>query len=111
VTGRIDLRGRELQIRANEVKEPTLGPDAPRPRSESLIVDLEATACTPAVLAKLKELFEAHPGGAPVRLRFLSSAGVTPLALGSFNVNADGSLLGELRELLGVGASRVDASD
>jgi len=110
VTGRIDLRGRELQIRANEVKEPTLGPDAPRVRSESLIVDLEATACTPAVLAKLKELFEAHPGGAPVRLRFLSSAGVTPLALGSFNVNADGSLLGELHELLGVGASRLDAS-
>jgi DNA polymerase III subunit alpha len=108
VTGRIDLRGRELQIRANEVKEPTLGPNAPR--SESLIVDLEATACTPAVLAKLKELFEAHPGGAPVRLRFLSSAGVTPLALGSFNVNADGSLLGELHELLGVGASRVDTS-
>ena len=26
VTGRIDLRGRELQIRANEVREPDLGP-------------------------------------------------------------------------------------
>ena len=111
VTGRIDLRGRELQIRANEVKEPSLGPDAPRPRAESLIVDLEATACTPAVLGKLKELFEAHPGAAPVRLRFLSSAGVTPLSLGSFNVNADGSLLGELHELLGVGSSRLDPSD
>jgi DNA polymerase-3 subunit alpha len=109
VTGRIDLRGRELQIRANEVKEPKLGPDAPRLRAESLIVDLEATACTPAVLSKLKELFEAHPGEAPVRLRFLSSAGVTPLALGTFNVNANGSLLGELHELLGVGASRLDA--
>jgi DNA polymerase III subunit alpha len=110
VTGRIDRRGRELQIRANEVKEPKLGPDAPRLRAESLIVDLEATACTPAVLSKLKELFEAHPGEAPVRLRFLSSAGVTPLALGTFNVNANGSLLGELHELLGVGASRLDAS-
>jgi DNA polymerase III subunit alpha len=111
VTGRIDLRGRELQIRANEVKEPVLGPDAPSLHQGSLIVDLEATACTPAVLGKLKELFEAHPGDAPVRLRFLSSAGVTPLALGSFNVDARGSLLGELRELLGVGASRLDDSD
>ena len=110
VTGRIDLRGRELQIRANEVKEPSLGPDAPRLRADPLIVDLEATACTPAVLGKLKELFEAHPGDAPVRLRFLSSAGVKPLALGSFSVNADGSLLGELHELLGVGASRLDGS-
>ena len=78
-TGRIDLRGRELQIRATEVREPDLGgassiaavPDA-------LVVDLPAAACTPSVLAKLKDLFEAHPGGAPVRVRFLSSAGVTP---------------------------------
>jgi DNA polymerase-3 subunit alpha len=112
VTGRIDLRGRELQIRANEIREPKLGSDAPRPRPGPgpgpLIVDLEATACTPAVLGKLKELFEAHPGEAPVRLRFLSSAGVTPLSLGSFNVNANGSLMGELHELLGVGASRLD---
>src|SRR5438477_276071 len=96
VTGRIDLRGRELQIRATEVKEPTLGPDAPRLRAESLVVDLAATACTPAVLEKLKELFQAHPGAAPVRLRFLSSAGVTPLSVGSYNVDAAGSLAGEL---------------
>ena len=40
VTGRIDLRGRELQIRAVEVKEPDLGPDAPRAVAESLVVDL-----------------------------------------------------------------------
>src|SRR4029450_9584006 len=35
VKGRIDLRGRELQIRAVEVKEPDLGPDAPRVAAES----------------------------------------------------------------------------
>src|SRR6266571_3083275 len=103
VTGRIDLRGRELQIRATEVKEPTLGPGAPRLRAESLVVDLAATACTPAVLEKLKQLFEAHPGGAPVRLRFLSSAGVTPLSVGSYNVDAAGSLMGELHDMLGTG--------
>jgi len=110
VTGRIDLRGRELQIRANEVKEPVLGPDAPKLLAESLVVDLAATACTPAVLEKLKQLFEAHPGGAPVRLRFLSSAGVKPLSVGSFNVDAAGSLIGELHDLLGAGSSRLDRS-
>jgi DNA polymerase-3 subunit alpha len=110
VTGRIDLRGRELQIRANEVKEPVLGPDAPKLLAESLVVDLAATACTPAVLEKLKQLFEAHPGAAPVRLRFLSSAGVTPLSVGSFNVDAAGSLMGELHDLLGAGSSRLDRS-
>jgi hypothetical protein len=35
---------------------------------------------------------------------------VTPLALGTFNVNANGSLLGELGELLGSGATRLDVS-
>ena len=110
VTGRIDLRGRELQIRATEVREPTLGPDAPRLHAESLVVDLAATACTPAVLEKLKQLFEAHPGAAPVRLRFLSSAGVTPLSVGSYNVSAAGSLMGELHDLLGAGSSRLDRS-
>jgi DNA polymerase-3 subunit alpha len=111
VAGRIDLRGRELQIRANEVKEPVLGPDAPKLLAESLVVDLAATACTPAVLEKLKQLFEAHPGAAPVRLRFLSSAGVTPLSVGSFNVDAAGSLMGELYDLLGAGSSRLDRSN
>ncbi len=108
VTGRIDLRGRELQIRATEVKEPNLGADAPRVALESLVVDLPAVACTPAVLAKLKQLFEGHPGPAPVRLRFLSSQGVTPLSLGAFRVNANAALLDELRILLGSGAARLE---
>ncbi|MEZ0234222.1 MAG: DNA polymerase III subunit alpha [Actinomycetota bacterium] len=107
--GRIDLRGRELQIRATEVREPDLGgassiaavPDA-------VVVDLPAAACTPSVLAKLKDLFEAHPGGAPVRVRFLSSGGVTPLELGTYRVHPGGPLLGELRSLLGGDAARVE---
>jgi DNA polymerase-3 subunit alpha len=108
VTGRIDLRGRELQIRASDVKEPDLGPDAPRLVEEVLVVDLPATACTPAVLAKLKELLGSHPGEAQVRLRFLSSQGTMPLALGTFTVNPAGSLLGELRSLLGAHAARLE---
>jgi DNA polymerase-3 subunit alpha len=108
VTGRIDLRGRELQIRATDVKEPDLGPDAPRIVEEVLVVDLPATACTPAVLGKLKGLLGAHPGEAQVRLRFLSSQGAMPLALGTFTVNPTGSLLGELRSLLGPQAARLE---
>jgi DNA polymerase-3 subunit alpha len=103
--GRIDLRGRELQIRATEVREPNLG--SPRTGPEELVVDLPAVACTPAVLAKMKDLFEAHPGAAPVRVRFLSSHGVTPLQVGTYRV-APAPLLGELRSLLGAGAARVE---
>ena len=107
--GRIDLRGREMQIRANEIREPNLGAvNAPPPVARSLVVDLAAAACTPAVLTKLKEEFEANPGGTPVVVRFLSSAGVTPLEVGSFRVNTQGQLLGELRSLLGTGAARLE---
>jgi DNA polymerase-3 subunit alpha len=106
--GRIDLRGRELQIRANEVREPSFASATLEPsQAESLVVDLAAAACTPAVLAKLKGEFESHPGGVPVRVRFLSSGGITPLEVGSFRVDPTGQLLGELTSLLGSGAARV----
>ena len=72
------------------------------------MVDLPAAACTPSVLARLKELFEAHPGGAPVRVRFLSSTGVTPLQVGTYRVHPAGPLLGELRSLLGGEAARLE---
>jgi DNA polymerase-3 subunit alpha len=112
VTGRIDLRGRELQIRASGVREPNLGVHAEADRDPaSLVVDLAAAACTPVVLAKLKELFEAHPGGAPVRVRFVSSSGVTPLEVGSHRVDPAGNLMGELGMLLGPGAARLERSD
>ena len=43
VTGRIDLRGRELQIRANDVREPALGRRAAPSAPEVLVVDLPAS--------------------------------------------------------------------
>jgi DNA polymerase-3 subunit alpha len=112
VTGRIDLRGRDLQIRSNEVREPDLGADAPeRPGAETLVVDLPAEACTNAVITRLRELLAAHPGGTAVRVRFLASTGVTPLDVGSFRVNPAGSLLGELQGLLGSAAARMERED
>jgi DNA polymerase III subunit alpha len=108
VTGRMDLRGRELQIRANEVKEPDLGTSAAPAAPEALVLDLPAAACTPAVLEKLRDVLGAHPGDAPVRLRFISSEGPTPLSLGTISVEPTGALLGELRGLLGAGAARLE---
>jgi DNA polymerase-3 subunit alpha len=111
VVGRIDRRGRELQIRSNEVREPDLGADAPpQVIHETLVVDLQAAACTPAVIERLKELFEAHPGTATVKVRFLSSAGVTPLEVGTFRVNP-GVVLPDLRVLLGQGSARVERNE
>ncbi len=111
VTGRIDLRGRELQIRATEVREPDLPEGAEAETLDRrLEVDLPAAACTPAVLSRVKELLEAHPGSAPVQVRFRSANGVTPIEVGSVHVDASGTLLSELRSLLGAGAARVGPS-
>jgi DNA polymerase-3 subunit alpha len=110
VTGRIDRRGRregELQIRGNEVREPPLEAAVLVVVPESVIVDLQPAACTPVVLQRLKEVFEANPGTSPVRVRFHSSEGVTPLALGDHRVETRGALLGELHTLLGPGAART----
>ena len=106
VSGRIDRRGRELQIRAAEMREPTLAAGTTGPGV--LVVDLPAAVCSPGVLNKLKTLLEGSPGEVPVRLRFLSSQGVQPLSLGAFTVNGQGSLLDELRHLLGPSAARLE---
>jgi DNA polymerase-3 subunit alpha len=107
-TGRIDRRGRELQIRASEVSEPDLGSGPPRRGPDELVVDLQAAACTPAVLGRMKELFEAHPGSAVVRVRFLASGGVKALQVGDFRVEAGERLISELGSLLGSGAARIE---
>src|SRR5205823_11791758 len=49
VTGRIDLRGREVQVRAAEGREPTLGREAPGLDAVTLGVDVGWTAGRPAV--------------------------------------------------------------
>lgn len=101
VKGRIDLRGRELQIRGVAVFEPELdGVQTPAIAGE-LVVDLPARSCTNAVIGKVKGLLDDAPGRTPVRVRFISSQGVTPLKIGSFQVDPHAGLLSELRGLLG----------
>jgi DNA polymerase-3 subunit alpha len=110
VKGRADRRGRgeELQLRAVEIIEPDLGGGGrPTEPDGVLQIDVAAASCTKAVIAKLKELFSAHPGATPVQVRFLSSQGVRPLAVGTFRVEPGAGLVSELRMLLGQDAARV----
>jgi DNA polymerase-3 subunit alpha len=112
VKGRADLRGRELQLRAVEITEPDLGGDHDRREPDgALVVDCPAPACTSAVIAKLRELLAGHPGRVPVKVRFISSKGVTPLDVGTFRVDPNAGLLSELRALLGPDAVRLVARE
>jgi DNA polymerase-3 subunit alpha len=110
--GRVDLRGRELQLRALEIREPDLGGMGPVPKTKGiLVVDVPAASCTNALIAKLKELLAAHAGSTPVTVRFLTSAGVTPLNVGGLRVEPAAGLLSELRMLLGRDAARLVEDD
>jgi len=109
VKGRIDLRGRELQLRAVEISEPELGARRPPARPEGLlVVEVPAAACTNGVIAKLKDLLSAHPGTTPVQVRFVGSQGIRPLEVGALRVQPAAGLLSELRLLLGPQAARVE---
>ena len=112
VKGRVDrrARGEELQLRAVEIAEPDLGgPGRSNPPSGTLVVDVTARSCTPAVIGKLKELLGAHRGATPVQVRFHASEGVRPLDVGPFRVEPGAGLLSELRVLFGSDAVRVEA--
>jgi DNA polymerase-3 subunit alpha len=112
VKGKVDLRGRELQLRAVEIREPELGAAGRAPKTKgTLVVDVPAATCTNALIAQLKELLGAHPGSTPVTVRFLTSQGVTPLGVGSYRVEPGAGLLSELRTLLGREAARVVEHD
>jgi DNA polymerase III subunit alpha len=109
VKGRVDLRGRELQLRAVEIRELDVGAVAPaRPTPGVMVVDLAAASCTNALIAKLKDLFGAHPGSTPVLVRFISAQGTTPIQVGGVRVDPAAGLLSELRLLLGPKAARLE---
>jgi DNA polymerase-3 subunit alpha len=107
VRGKVDLRGRELQLRAVEIRELDLGGPPASTTRGTLVVDIPAASCTNALIVKLKELLAAHPGATPVTVRFVTAQGVTPLALGERGVDASAGLLSELRMLLGRDAARL----
>ncbi|HVM11943.1 MAG TPA: DNA polymerase III subunit alpha, partial [Actinomycetota bacterium] len=102
VKGRADLRGRELQIVAMELRELD-GTAPPRAaRSEPLLLEVPAVQCTGGLVVRLKEVLAGHPGQVPVVLRLTSNGSGTTLRLGDgYRVDRSGGLLAELRSLLG----------
>jgi DNA polymerase-3 subunit alpha len=120
VKGRADLRGRELQLVALEIREPDLpGPDS-QPQnggraiepSDPLVVDVSASSCTPGLIARLKDVFSTHPGDCPVLIQLVTEGGTTRLRLAEeYCVDGSPGLMAELRRLLGPGAVRVQVGE
>lgn len=112
VVGKIDRRGRELQLRADEIRPLRLtgaGARVEVPRATPpVIVEVPVASCTNGMLTKLKEILAASPGDSDVNLIVIGDSGPTPLRLGDgYKVDANDGLLSELRVLLGRGSVRL----
>jgi DNA polymerase III subunit alpha len=108
--GRVDLRGRELQIVALEVreldgrKERETPPPLP---TEPLLLEVPTEECTDGFVVRLKQALAGHPGQLPVILRLLSNGSVKTLRLSDgYRVDGSAGLLAELRSLLGSASIR-----
>jgi DNA polymerase-3 subunit alpha len=118
VKGRIDLRGRELQIVASEVRE--LGRSSPAGSaaptsadpSDPLLLSVPTAECTNGLVSRLKQTLASHPGETPVVLRLVSEEdrGKTLRLSDGYRVDASGGLLAELRTLLGASAIRPNGA-
>ena len=108
VKGRIDLRGRELQIIASEIRELAAGGGAPAaPKGEPILIEVPAPQCTDGMVSRLKEVLASHPGGLPVWLRLVSNGTTKRFRLADgYRVDGSAGLLSELRVLLGAQAVR-----
>jgi DNA polymerase III subunit alpha len=108
VRGRADLRGRELQLVALEVRELDDGEAAPPSTPQDpLLLEVDAEQCTETFVTRLKEVLAAHPGRLPVQLQLRSNGSRTIYRLADgYRVNGSAGLRSELRVLLGADAVR-----
>ena len=113
VRGRVDLRGRELQLAAMEIRE--FGGEAEPPvrlANARIVLDVPAESCTAAFVAKLKEVLAQHPGRVPVTVRYVGPNGITPVKVGNgYYVDASAGLLSELRMMCGADCVRVEDAE
>jgi DNA polymerase-3 subunit alpha len=108
VRGRADLRGRELQLVASEVRplEGAAGGDSQQIEAP-VTLEVPSQQCTDGLVVRLKEVLAGHPGELPVVLRLVSQVGGKTLRLGEgYRVDGSVGLLSELRSLLGPEAVR-----
>jgi DNA polymerase-3 subunit alpha len=111
VRGRVDLRGRELQIVAQEIRELDATDDDSRAgddgtpavaRTEPLFLSVPTAECTNGLVTRLKQTLAAHPGRVPVVLKLVSDERARTLKLSDgYRVDASAGLLAELRTILG----------
>jgi DNA polymerase-3 subunit alpha len=99
ITGRVDHRGDEVKLIAQEVREPDLSFD------EVVRLRVPANRLSRDMVGRLRLVLQNHPGSAPVYVHMVSNGPAKVLKLGDdHRVEPRSALYAELRELLGPSA-------
>ena len=99
VTGRVDHRGDDVKLIAQQLREPDLTPDS------MIRLRVPATRLSQNMVAKLRGALSNHPGSAQVFIHMMSDNGEKVIKLGDdHRVEPRSALFAELRELLGPSA-------
>ncbi len=99
VTGRVDHKGDDVKLIAQELREPDLTPDS------MVRLRVPATRLSQNMVAKLRGALSNHPGSAQVFIHMMSDNGEKVIKLGDeHRVEPRSALFAELRELLGPSA-------
>jgi DNA polymerase-3 subunit alpha len=107
VRGRVDLRGRELQVVAAEVRPLEESGEPEAAPADPILIEIPAPQCTDGMVARLKEVLAAHPGQLPIWLHLVANgAGKRFRLADGYRVDGSAGLLSELRVLLGPEAVR-----
>jgi len=96
VTGRVDHRGDDIKLIAQQVREPRLDAES------SVRLRVPATRMSRSGVEQLRSVLANHPGNAAVFLHMTSPEGERVIELGSeHRVEPRSALFAELREILG----------
>ncbi len=100
VTGRLDHRGDDIKVIAQQIRAPELDPDA------AVRLKVQPAQLSRRLLERLQSALSNHPGTTPVFLHMLGDAGRTDngkvIRLGDqYRVERRSALFAELREVLG----------
>jgi DNA polymerase-3 subunit alpha len=99
ISGRVDNRGDEVKVIAQEIREPALEED------DMVRLQVAASRLSPNLVHRLRAALQNHPGTAPVYLHMTADGSEKVVRLGDeHRVEPRSALYAELRELLGASA-------
>ncbi len=98
VTGRLDHRGDDVKVVAQQIRAPEFDPDA------AVTLKVQPTMLSKAIVERLQSALANHPGKAPVFLHMLGDQPRVIRIGDEYRVEPRSALFAELREVLGPSA-------